>query len=133
MCSSFERSLLGGKFTKFTCPECGYSPTQAKAKADLARFNALTDEEQKEERRDHVAGGSHWHVEKFMGPLPRDFGMAYLGADQLHLIYLNMFKHLFKYILYTSHSPPPNAPSSAVTSKTLAATPMTPPMSPMIQ
>ena len=101
----------GGTFTKFTCPDCGYSPTQAQAKADLARFNALTDKEQAAERREHVAQGQHWHVEKYMGPLPRKIGMLRCGADQLHLIYLNMFKHLFK---YTIHEPLPESKRAVV-------------------
>ena len=99
-CAHLSKGLFYGKqFTRFTCPEYGYSPTAAKAKADLARFNALTDEEQADERRRHVQGGcAHWHIELYMGPMPKGFGMRRCGVDALdglHLIYLHMFKHLF--------------------------------------
>ena len=50
--------FYGGSFTPFECPSCGYKPTAAQAKADLARFKALTDEERENERREHVRGGS---------------------------------------------------------------------------
>tara|TARA_B110000046_G_scaffold183516_1_gene219765 strand:+ start:741 stop:1991 length:1251 start_codon:yes stop_codon:yes gene_type:complete len=106
-CAHLSKGLFnGGKFTKFTCPECGYSPTAAQAKADLARFNSLSDEEQVIERREHVKGGQHWHVELLMGPMPKGFGMKRCGVDGLHLIYLNFFKHLFK---YTIHEPLPDS------------------------
>ena len=96
----------GGKFTPFTCPECGYSPTARQAKSDLANFNALTDDEQKAVRKKHVEGGAHFHVELFMGMMTVGLGMRRVGADQLHLIYLNFFKHLFK---YTVHEPLPDS------------------------
>ena len=105
--------VQGGRFTPFTCPDpdCGYSPTAAQAKADLARFNALTDLEQKNERREHIKGGKHWHVEKYMGPMPRGLGMVRCGVDGLHLVYLNFFKHLFK---YTIHEPLPESQKKIV-------------------
>ena len=96
----------GGKFTPFTCPDCGCKPTAAQYKADLAVFDAKTDEEQAGARKEHVAWGGHWHVELMMGPMTRGFNMDRLGADCLHLIYLNMFKHLFK---YTIHEPLPDS------------------------
>lgn len=71
------------------------------AKACIAKFNAMTDEEQSAARRDHVAGGTHWHVELYLGALTKGFGMQLVGVDQLHLIYLNMFKHLFEYTILT--------------------------------
>ena len=77
----------------------------------MARFKALSDEEQKQELRQHVQNGAHWHVELFMGPMPKGFGMRRCGADQLHLIYLNMFKHLFK---YTIHEPLPESKKKIV-------------------
>ena len=52
-----------------------------------------------------------------MGPMPKGFGMRRCSADQLHLIYLNMFKHLFK---YTVHEPLPESKRKTV-SKYLAA------------
>ena len=79
-------TFYGGKFTPFECPECGYKPSAAQAKADLAKFNALTDEEQKAARKTHVEGGEHWHVELFMGPLAKGFGMRGCGNENLHLI-----------------------------------------------
>ena len=104
-CAHLSKGLYyDGRFTPFTCPECAYSPSASKSKADLAKFNAMTDAEQKVARREHVTGGKHWHVELMMGPMPRGFGMQRVGNDQLHLIYLNIFKHLFK---YTIHEPLP--------------------------
>ena len=104
-CAHLSKGLYwGGAFTPFECPECGYKPSAAKAKADLAAFNAMSDEEQKEARRAHVKGGRHWHIELFMGPMPKGLGMRRCGVDNLHLVYLNVFKHLFK---YTIHEPLP--------------------------
>ena len=118
-CAHLSKGLFyGGKFTSFTCPDCGYRPTAAQARADLAKFKALTDEEQKELRKRHVAGGAHWHVELFMGPMPKGFGMRRCGADQLHLVYLNMFKHLFK---YTIHEPLPESKKKLVSQYIAAA------------
>ena len=77
----------------------------------MAQFKASSDDEQKERRREHVKGGGHWHVELFMGPMLQGFGMRRLGADQLHLVYLNMFKHLFK---YTIHEPLPESKKKIV-------------------
>ena len=37
-----------------------------------------------------------------MGPLARGIGMRRCGNDNLHLIYLNFFKHLFKYTIHES-------------------------------
>ena len=110
----------GGKFTKFTCPDfdCGYSPTAAEYYADKAAFDAMSDEEQKVARRAHVAGGAHWHCEKYMGMMTRGLGMQRYGADQLHLIYLNMFKHLFK---YTVHEPLPDSKKKIVANYLKAA------------
>lgn len=107
--------FYGGQFTSFTCPDCGYKPTAAQGKADLAKFNALTDVERKEARKKHVEGGAHWHVELMMGPLVRErvggFGMRRCGVDTLHLVYLNMFKHAFK---YTIHEPLPDSKRAVV-------------------
>ena len=106
-CAHLSKGLFyGGKFTPFTCPDCGYSPSAAKAKADLAVFNAMTDEEQQVVRKKHNELGAHWHVVKFVDPMPRGFGMKRCGCDQLHLVYLNMFKHVFK---YTIHEPLPDS------------------------
>ena len=110
--------FYGGKFTRFTCPDCEYSPTATQAKADLARFNALTDEERKIERQRHVEGGKHWHVELYMGPMLKGFGMRRCGVDQLHLVYLNVFKHLFKYSI---HEPLPDSKKKVVSAYLKAA------------
>ena len=86
------------------CPCCGYRPSPAQGKADLARFNSLTDEEQKMERKEHIKLGAHWHIELYMGMMTIGLDMTRYGCDQLHLVYLNMFKHIFK---YTIHEPLP--------------------------
>lgn len=78
-------AVHGGAFTPFECPCCGYKPSAAQAKADLAAFEALTDEEQQERRRDHVWGGNHHHVHLYMGPLTKGLDMSRCGVDQLHL------------------------------------------------
>ena len=120
-CAHLSKGLFyGGKFTPFVCPdpECGYSPTAAQAKADLRKFNALTDAEQHEVRKSHVAGGAHWHVEYLMGPMPKGLGMKRCGCDNLHLVYLNMFKHIFK---YTVHEPLPESKKKIVASYLKAA------------
>jgi hypothetical protein len=96
----------GGRFTRFVCPDCGYNPTSAEYKADRARFNGMTDDEQKAARRKHTALNAHWNQELFMGPMAVHFGMDMYGADRLHLVYLNFFKHLFK---YTIHEPLPDS------------------------
>jgi hypothetical protein len=105
--------VLNGAFTKFTCPSCQYSPNAARAKADLATFRAMSDDERKIARQAHVKGGAHWHVELMMGPMPRGMGMERIGNDQLHLIYLNIFKHVFK---YTIHEPLPESKRKIVAS-----------------
>ena len=111
-CAHLSKGLYhGGSFTPFECPDCGYKPTAAAAKADLAQFNAMTDAEQAAARKAHVVGGAHWHVELFMGPMCKGFGMLRAGVDQLHLVYLNMFKHLFK---YTIHEPLPESQKKLV-------------------
>ena len=111
-CAHLSKGLFYGKnFTKFVCPQCNYSPTAAQAKADRFRFNSLTDEEQANERREHVRDGKHWHVVKYMGPMPQGLGMKRCGVDGLHLVYLNFFKHLFK---YTIHEPLPDSKKSIV-------------------
>eukprot|EP00966_Prymnesium_polylepis_P309379 7148964-Prymnesium_polylepis.2 len=64
-CAHLSKGLFyGGRFTAIKCPDpnCGYSPTATQARADLARFKAMSDEEQKEARRLHVKEGAHWHV-----------------------------------------------------------------------
>ena len=97
---------MGGAFTSFTCSCCGYSPTEAQWRADLAAYHLKTDEEQKMAVSEHMDGNDeenshkkHYHQVLFMPPLPHH-GMDRAGVDQLHLIYLNIFKHLFKYTIH---------------------------------
>ena len=103
MCSQSHFSFgvhRGGRFTKFTCPTCGYNPTQAQWKADYDVLQSLSDEEQKEQRKKHNALGSHAHQLLFMAPMFYFPSMSRVGVDQLHLIYLNFFKHLFRYTVH---------------------------------
>jgi hypothetical protein len=97
---------LGGAFTRFKCSCCGYSPTEAEWRSDLAAWHEMTDEQQAAARRIHMDTGDelnstkqHYHQVLFMPPLPHH-GMERCGVDNLHLIYLNIFKHLFKYTIH---------------------------------
>ena len=56
----------------------------------------MSDEKQTEMRKTHTELGAHSLQTLFMTPLLH-LDMWRMGADQLHLIYLNFFKHLFKY------------------------------------
>ena len=46
----------------------------------------------------------HYHQLLFTPPLPHH-GMDRCGVDNLHLIYLNIFKHLFKYTIHEGLPP----------------------------
>ena len=96
----------GGRFTPFKCSCCGYEPSEQRWRAELAAWHKMTDEERDEARKVHRGGDDelntnkqHYHQELFMPPLPHH-GMDRCGADNLHLIYLNLFKHLFKYTVH---------------------------------
>ena len=96
----------GGSFTPFKCKCCGYQPSERAWRADVAAWHRKTDDERAEARKVHRGGGDelntnkqHYHQELFMPPLPHH-GMDRCGADNLHLIYLNLFKHLFKYTIH---------------------------------
>ena len=97
----------GGSVTRFTCCCCGYSPTEKKWRADLAAYTALSDNEQAICRATHnEMGGSpdqgwkkHYHQILYLHPMLL-VGMDRAGVDQLHLVYLNMFKHIFKYTIH---------------------------------
>ena len=88
-----------GVWSKFKCPCCAYSPNKKQFLLDVKRFDALSDEERKQERKDHVELGNHFHQELLMLPL-QHFGMDRMGVDQLHLVYLNFFKHIFRYTIH---------------------------------
>ena len=107
----------GKRFTPFECSCCGYKPTESEWRADLAEFQSLDDEEQALRRRAHVALGSHHHQELFCPPLPH-LGMNRAGVDNLHLTYLNCFKHLFK---GTVHEGLPDSNKKAVAAYIKAA------------
>ena len=93
----------GGRFTTFTCSCCGYSPKEAEWRKDLAAFEKMSDEEQqKVARGEHNETGTaeqqwsrHFHLQLlFMPPGVRN-GMESAGVDNLHLIFLNIFKIVF--------------------------------------
>ena len=96
----------GGRFTAFKCSCCGYNPSEKQWRSDLAKWHGMTDAERDEARKEHHGDGDelntikkHYHQELFMPPLPHH-GMDRCGVDNLHLIYLNLFKHLFKYTIH---------------------------------
>ena len=71
----------------------------------------MTEDEQKAEQATHRDADDplnsqfqHFHQVKYMTPLP-DHGMERCGVDNLHLTYLNVFKHLFKYTVHEGLPP----------------------------
>ena len=97
---------MGGRFTRFKCSCCGYNPTEQQWRADLKAFNEMRDSEQKAARDAHRDADDemnshqqHFHQEKFVPPMV-NHGMERAGVDQLHLVFLNLFKHLFKYTIH---------------------------------
>eukprot|EP00966_Prymnesium_polylepis_P150812 3483623-Prymnesium_polylepis.1 len=91
----------GGRFTRFVCSCCGYNPTEKEWRADLKAFHEMTDSEQKAARAAHRDADDelnlqqqHFFQELYTPPMAKH-GMERAGVDQLHLIFLNMFKHLF--------------------------------------
>ena len=102
---------MGGAFTRFTCSCCGYNPTEKQWRQDLAAYHAMTDTEQQAAQAAHRDSNDelnthkqHYHQMLFAPPLPRH-GMDRCGVDNLHLIYLNMFKHLSKYTVHEGLPP----------------------------
>lgn len=102
-CPSVAR---GGKFKRFKCPHCGYNPTEKQWRKDLDEFDKLAPEQQKVRRKEHNEIGKsefiwsrHEHGTLFLYPLLH-LDMEDIGVDQLHLIYLNIFKHLFRYTIH---------------------------------
>ena len=101
----------GGKFTPFRCSCCGYQPTENKWRADLKAYHAMTDAEQALAQAAHRDDGDelnshnqHHHQQLFTPPLPHH-GMDRCGVDNLHLVYLNLFKHLFRYTVHEGLPP----------------------------
>ena len=114
----------GGRFTKFKCKCCGYSPTEKQWKADRKAFSEMTDEQQAKERASHNEIGveisewdKHFHQMLFLPPATMN-GMESAGVDQLHLVYLNIFKHLFD---HTIHRNLPGAPHTAPVCRLMGA------------
>ena len=108
----------GGAFTEFECPCCGYKPTEAQWRKELAEHAAKTDAEQKAACDAHLENGvdapewmRHWYQLLFVPPAVHH-GMDRAGVDMLHLIDLNIFKALFKYTIHESlpGEPPPLLP-----------------------
>ena len=96
----------GGRFTRFTCSCCGYSPTEKEWRADLKSFHEMNDADQKVLRDAHRDADDelnstqqHFFQDLFVPPMVKH-GMERAGVDQLHLVYLNLFKHLFKYTVH---------------------------------
>ena len=117
----------GGAFTRINC-ECGYDPSEEEWLADIAAWQGHTDAERKE------ADAAHNETGKFappIGPCPEGEEEEILdntppkvhhnqllfcppgckmpiwrqGVDQLHLIFLNMFKHLFMHAIHKNLQP----------------------------
>ena len=97
----------GGAFTPVECNCCGYkASTEAKWRADMAAYEKLSDEEKVARQRAHMDSDDplnswqkHFHQVLFMPPLPHH-GMDRCGVDHLHLVFLNLFKHLFRYTIH---------------------------------
>ena len=101
-----EGVKLGGKFTNINCPRCGYNPSEQQWYADLNAHHAKSEESAKEAEQAHNEVGVEekcWECHDdqllFCPPLP-DFGMKRAGVDDLHLLSLNWFKHLFNYTVH---------------------------------
>jgi hypothetical protein len=110
MCSWAHYSTgiaMGGAFTPIECGCCGYkATTEAKWRVDLNAYDKLPEEDKAARQRVHMdsddplkSAKKHYHQVLFMAPLPRH-GMNRCGVDNLHLIYLNLFKHLFRYTIH---------------------------------
>ena len=96
----------GGAFTQFECSCCSYKPTEKQWRADLKKWHSMSDEDRAAAQKAHMDSGDplrrqkqHYHQMLFTPPLPH-LGMERCGVDNLHLIYLNVFKHLFKYTVH---------------------------------
>jgi hypothetical protein len=100
----------GGAFTKINCACCEYSPTERQWRRDLADFHAGTDADQLEQTKAHNEVGipaadrllNKHHNQVLFQPPGVFNGMERAGVDQLHLVYLNIFKALFNYTIHQS-------------------------------
>ena len=97
---------MDGDFTPFECSCCGYKPSEKEWLADLAKHRSMTEAEQKSAKKKHMDSGDvdntckqHYHQDLYTPPLPHH-GMDRCGVDNLHLVYLNLFKSLFKYTIH---------------------------------
>lgn len=113
----------GGRFKRFKCEIRGYNPTESQWNNDMRNFGAKDDDEQKAERKRHRENGQqeyqwcrHFFREKFMSPMLHPVDLKNIGVDMLHLIYLNVFKHLFN---YTIHQSMPGEPARTLPARTL--------------
>eukprot|EP00965_Chrysotila_dentata_P247259 6207648-Pleurochrysis_carterae.AAC.1 len=107
----------GGAFTPFTCPCCEYSPSESEAVADRREYESLSEKEQAQRISAHNEIGQaehplaqHHHQILYTPPLVL-LGMARAGVDGLHLVFLNVFKHLLN---YTIHQPIPGVLAQSV-------------------
>ena len=105
VCPSVAR---GGKFKRFRCELCDYNPTEAAYNKAQADFHKKGDAEQKEDRKAHRENGCttyqwnrHHFGELYMSPM-LDLDFRDIGVDMLHLVYLNVFKHIFNYTVHQS-------------------------------
>lgn len=100
----------GGAFTKINCACCEYAPTEQQWRRDLADFHAGTDADQLEQTKAHNEVGipaadrllNKHHNQVLFQPPGVFNGMEHAGVDQLHLVYLNIFKALFNYTIHQS-------------------------------
>ena len=68
---------LGGRWTRFKCSCCTYSPTEAQWRRDLAAYHAMSDDERKAAQAKHRDTGDelnehlqHYHQDLFTPPSP---------------------------------------------------------------
>ena len=96
----------GCAFTPFTCSCCGYCPSKSQWEKDLSAWHKLDDDERAAAQDEHEGKTDdmkttrrHYYQMLFTPPLPHH-GMERCGVDDLHLVFLNHFKHLFKHTIH---------------------------------
>ena len=97
--------LMGGAFTPVHCTACGYkAKTEVKWRADLNAWETADDDARAALSaahceigvpRDKLRFNHHWYQMLFTPPLIH-LDMIRASVDLLHLVYLNLFKHLFQ-------------------------------------